>query len=499
MYTLSPQTIKYADSLAVEKYGIADIDLMRNAAKSCFEYIHPRLSHNDKTVILCGKGNNGGDGYEIASIFKKEFFDVTVINVFGVPPVTETAKTVYDECIQNGVKILPLSDAEDIIKNSSVIIDALFGVGFYGSIDENSDIGGLLNLCNQSEAKKIAIDTPSGINSADGKADGIVFAADMTITMAYIKTGMLSFPARRFCGKILIADIGYPASLCREIEKDALVADDEYIKSVIPKRKTESHKGSFGRLLMYCGSPDMTGAAVLSATAALRSGAGLVNIARNENTIRILQSHLTEPIFSVLTEGKQETEMLSLCKKASAVLIGCGMGQAECDKNILYSLIKNAECHLIIDADGINSLCENKLILREAKKTPILTPHPLEFARLAGKSVDEIQSDRINCAKQFAKEYGCIVVLKGASTVIAAPDGRLCINTSGNAGLAKGGSGDVLAGIIASFCAQGISPLDSAAAGVYLHGKAADILKEEISEYGLLPSDLPMTVAKLLP
>ncbi len=499
MYTLSPQTIKYADTLAVEKYGIADIDLMRNAAKNCFEYIYPNLSHDDKTVILCGKGNNGGDGYEIASIFKRELFDVTVINVFDVPPVTETAKTVYDECIQSGVTVLSLSEAEDAVRNATVIIDALFGVGFYGSIDTNSDIGKLLNLCNQSTSKKIAIDTPSGINSADGRADGVVFTADMTITMAYIKTGMLSYPARRFCGKILVADIGYPASLCQEIEKDAFVPDDEYIKSVIPKRRAETHKGSYGRLLMYCASPDMTGAAVLSATAALRSGAGLVNIARDENTIRILQSHLTEPIFSVLTEGNEGNEMLSLCKKASAVLIGCGMGQAECDKNVLYSLIKNAECHLIIDADGINSLCENKLILREAKKTPILTPHPMEFARLTEKSVDEIQSDRINSAKQFAKEYGCIVVLKGASTVIASPSGHLCINTSGNAGLAKGGSGDVLAGIIASFCAQGISPLDSAAAGVYLHGKAANILKEEISEYGLLPSDLPMAVAKLLP
>lgn len=498
MFTVSPQTIKYADALAVERYGLPDLALMKNAAKACFDYIYPLIKSGDKIVILCGKGGNGGDGYELARILKKEWFDVTAINVLDCEPNTETARTVYGECKKSGVNTLCSCEWKNVLSTANVIIDALFGVGFYGGIEKNTEIGKMLSFCNEKDALRIAIDVPSGINSGDGRCEGVAFEADLTITMAYIKTGMLCYPARQYCGKIKVADIGYPKDLCEQIKKDALIPDDEYVKQVLPKRQKNTHKGDFGRLLMYCGSPTMTGAAVLAAKAALRSGVGLVNIARDAETIKILQTHLVEPIFSPLFESAL-TEMLTLSEKASAILIGCGMGRAENDKNVLFSLIKNADCNLIIDADGINCLCENKIILREAKKTPILTPHPLEFARLIGKDAKEVQTNRLNLAREFAKEYGCVLVLKGAGTVIASPDASFAINTGGNAGLSKGGSGDVLAGLIASFAAQGISPFDSAVTGAYLHARGADILKEEISEYGLIPSDLPMAIAKLLP
>ncbi|MBE6681025.1 MAG: NAD(P)H-hydrate dehydratase [Ruminococcaceae bacterium] len=498
MYTLSPKTIKDADALAVSKYGISELTLMKNAAKSCHKYIYTLITKNDRVTILCGKGNNGGDGYEIASLLKNDGFDITVINVFDTIPGTDTAKHVFDDCLKNGVNVLAFAEYEKVLSKSTVIIDAVFGVGFYGSIDKSSDLGKLFSLCNGLDVLRIAIDTPSGINSADGTCRGIAFAADHTITMAYIKTGMVSYPAKKYCGNIMTADIEYPKELCDEILKDALIPDDDYIKTVIPKRSVDSHKGTYGRLLMFCGCQNMTGAAILSAKAALRSGAGLVNIARDKGTIRILQSHLTEPIFSPISENA-ENDLLSLSEKATAVLTGCGLGTSEYDKNALYSLIKNANCNLIIDADGINLICENTIILKEAKKPPILTPHPLEFSRLLGKTVSEIQQDRINCAKSFAKEYRCVLVLKGAATVIASPDGRLAVNTTGNPGLAKGGSGDVLAGVISSLCAQGLPPFESAVCGVYLHGKAADILKETIGEYGMLPSDLPLEIAKLLP
>lgn len=499
MYTLSPETIKYADALAVEKYNIPDIQLMKNAAKSCFDYICARISKDDNVLILCGKGNNGGDGYEIAHLLKNGGYFVRVINVFNCLPVTETSKEVFDGCKNAKVDILPFSSWQEELKKADVVIDALFGVGFYGCISTDSDIGKMLSLCNECQVKRIAIDTPSGINSADGRVEDVAFRADFTITMAYIKTGMISYPAREYCGDILVADIGYPAPLCEEIKKDALIPDDEYVKSAIPTRKPNTHKGSYGRLLMYCASENMTGAGVLAAKAALRSGVGLLNIARNEKTIRILQNHLIEPIFSCIDENDKCGQVLSLAEKATAVLIGCGLGTHEIDKDALLSLIKNAKCNLIIDADGINLLSENTLILKEADKTPILTPHPLEFARLSGKTISEVQQNRINLARDFAKEHGCVLVLKGASTVIASPDGRIAVNTSGNPGLSKGGSGDVLAGLIASFTAQGISPFDSAVLGVYLHGKAADNLSKTVSEYGLLPSDLPMEIARMLP
>ena len=288
MYTLSPETIKYADALAVEKYNIPDITLMKNAAKSCFEYFCEIISKSDKVLIFCGKGNNGGDGYEIARLMKTNGYSVRVLNVFDCLPNTETSRHVFEDCKNSGVDILPSSLWQEEIKKSDIIIDALFGVGFYGCIDSDSNIGKMLSLCNECSAKRIAIDTPSGINSADGRVEGIAFTADFTTTMAYIKTGMLSYPAREYCGEISVADIGYPDELCREIPKDALIPDDEYVKAVLPKRMPNTHKGSYGRLLMYCASENMTGAGVLAANAALRSCAGLVNIARNEKTIRIL-------------------------------------------------------------------------------------------------------------------------------------------------------------------------------------------------------------------
>lgn len=499
MYTLSPKTMKYADRLATEEYSIPEKVLMENAARACFDLMLPLLTDKDKTIILCGKGNNGGDGYLLASLFDSAGCDVTAINVFDCEPDTEPALSVYKDCLDKKIVIAAFSEWKTLISSATVIVDALFGVGFHGSIDKSSEIGKMLTECNSADALRYAIDTPSGIDSLNGRCDGIAFRAHTTITMAFPKTGMLSYPAREFCGDIKTVDIGYPKELCDKIEKDAFTPDDEYVKRILPTRKPNTHKGNYGRLLMYCGSYNMTGAAVLSATAALRAGCGLVNIARDKQTLDILKSHLTEPIFSEISGDNKVHEVTALCEKATAALIGCGLGKDNGDRDVLFTLIKNADCNLIIDADGINLLCENINILKEAKKVVVLTPHPLEFARLIGKSVSEVQADRLSLARDFAKQYGCVVLLKGANSIIAGPDGTTSINTTGNPGLSKGGSGDVLAGIVASFTAQGISPFDSAVLGAYLHGKAADILKDRISEYGLLPSDLPMAVAQLLP
>ena len=500
MYTLAPSVIKEADKLATEKYGISGLTLMKNAAKSCFDIIFPLIRHDSKIAIICGKGNNGGDGYELASLLKREYIDVNVIKFFGCEPQTGDALAVYKDYIGCGGNVISADKSHGILERADVIIDALFGVGFYGSIEKESDCGKILEFCNSLDCKRIAIDVPSGINSADGSVTGVAFKAHLTLTMAYIKTGMISYPAKEYCGKILTADIGYPKNLCDEIRKDALVPDDEFVKSIIPKSPENSHKGTFGRLMMFCASPYMTGAGVLAATAALRSGVGLVNIVRDSETLRILQTRLTEPIFSpVNVKENGSKELILLSEKASAILIGCGLGCEPHDKTAVYDLIKNASCPIILDADGINAVSENIMVLKEAKQTPILTPHPLEFARLCNLGVEKIQQNRIALAKEFAKEYGCVLVLKGAGSIIASPDGRIAVNTSGNPGLSKGGSGDVLAGLCASLMCRGISAFDCACASVYLHGKAADILKKEISEMGFLPSDLPLAIAKLLP
>ncbi len=498
MYTVSPKAIKTLDNMAVEEMGISELTLMKTAAKNAYEAFKGVLSSDSRILILCGNGNNGGDGYELANILIDEWYDVTVLNVFDCEPLSDAAKCVYHDCKKNGVKFVNVNEALNLIDKADIILDAIFGVGFYGSIDKQSDIGKLLCACNNSTAFKIAIDVPSGINSGDGTVSGACFEADMTATMAYYKTGMLCYPAREYCGETVVCNVGYPKEMKESIPFDALVPDDEYIKSVIPKRKPNTHKGTYGRLLMYVGSEHMTGAAILAAKGALRSGVGLVNIANDEKTLRVLQNILAEPVFSPLYEKTAKAQLLVLSGRANAFLVGCGIGDSKFNEKIVKGLIESVYCNIIIDADGINCLASNIMVLRKAKRMPIITPHPLEFARLTGKTVDEVQSNRLNLAKEFAKENNCIVVLKGASTVIASPE-RLAVNINGNAGLSKGGSGDVLAGVISSFVAQGTDPFDAAVAGVYLHGKAGDMLTEKISTYGLLPSDLPMEIAKQLP
>jgi len=501
MYTVSPEGIKNADALAVSKYGIPELTLMKNASRGCADTIYRMASKKDRIVILCGKGNNGGDGYELASILGKLCLDTAVINVFDCEPTGKAAFSVYKSCKEYGTEIYPSDMYSSVIDGASIIVDAIFGTGFSGNITKGSKIGAIIEKANSRNAVRIAIDVPSGINCGDGSISEVNFNAFMTLTMAYIKTGLMSYPARDFCGEIKVIDIGYPKQMEEEISFDAIIPDSGYITGVFPERKKNSHKGDFGHLLTYCGSPFMTGAAILAANAALRSGVGLVNIARDEKTLSVLQNHLVEPVFSPLSPdvAERQNEFLKLSQRATACLVGCGMGKDEGDASVCQHIIKNVKIPIILDADGINVIAANKHILSEAAETPIITPHPLEFSRLIGKDVSEIQQNRLKFAREFAKEYGCVVVLKGAATVTASPDGFAAINTTGSSGLAKGGSGDVLAGLIASLRAQGMSAFDSAASGVFLHGLACDILCRTCSERGILPSDLISVISSLLP
>lgn len=503
MYSVLPQTIKKADRLAQTEYGISSLTLMQRAAKSALSHIYPHINSKSVITVLCGKGNNGGDGYEIAAILSDKGYNVSVADVFSTLPASDEAKTCREHYISSRKNvILDNNTLKSQIEDSNVIIDAIFGVGFHGGIEKDSDIGKIIELANNTSSFRIAIDTPSGVNCADGTVKAVAFKADLTVTISFLKTGLMSYPARLFCGEIKCADIGFPKELVEKLDKDAVIPDESYIKEKIPKRRPDTHKGSFGKLLSFCGSPLMTGAAYLAALSALRTGAGLVTAAADTKTLSVLQNRLSETVFydvGNLSEKGDLEKLISLCNNSSAVLIGCGLGKDTDVQSAVFEIIKKTKSKLIIDADGINMLSSNINVLREAKHMPVITPHPAEFSRLSGKSVEEIQSDRLNCARCFSKEYGCITVLKGASTVISAPDGRIAVNTTGNPGLAKGGSGDVLSGIVSSLICQGIDSFEAAVCAVYLHGKAADILKENISEYGLLPSDLPMAVAHLLP
>lgn len=502
MFSVNASTIGFADNLAEQKYGISKKALMQNAVNAIYTQVSPLLNKDQKILILCGTGNNAGDGYGVANSLMKNSFDVTVLPVLSGKPKSQEALCNYDIYEKTGGKFI---NCDEYLENGcdtyDVIIDAVFGVGFAGEIERDTPLFDIFQKANNSTAFKIAIDVPSGINCDDGTVKGICFKADFTVSLAFYKTGMLSYPAREYCGKITLCDIGFSKELCERVQKDALICDDEYIKNAIPKRESNTHKGTYGTLVSFCGSKDMTGAVYLSSMAALRSGVGLLKIASDNKTLDILKLRLSEPVFCPVDISLKEDldNLVSLCDKSDAVLIGCGLGTSQNTKNAVKYIIKNTKSKIILDADGINAISDSINILKEAAESVILTPHPSEFSRISGFDVKAIQSDRINKARAFAKEYSCTLMLKGASTVICDKDENTAINTTGNPGLSKGGSGDVLAGLCASLFCQGLSDFNAAVCASYLHGKAADNLAQSIGQHGLLPSDLPLEIAKLLP
>ncbi|MDF2686050.1 MAG: carbohydrate kinase, partial [Clostridia bacterium] len=369
----------------------------------------------------------------------------------------------------------------DIIDSCDLAVDCIFGTGFTGSIDNKiSDVVEKVN-----KKPVIACDIPSGAQCDDGKVKGTCIKAIKTITFVTLKPCHYLYPSKNFCGEIKIADIGIPYEAVEKQKPYIKLITENDIDNIIKIRMQNTHKGSYGSLQMVCGSENMIGAAYLAAQGALRSGVGLIYMAIEGRAREILQCKLSEPVFV-----KRDAEI-----KSTAILIGCGLGK---DSFLLNEYLKRKK-PTVIDADGLNYLSQNPDILNEDNNEQlILTPHPLEMSRLCGLSVEEIEGNRIETARNFAIQKKLILILKGKHTLIATPGGNVYINTTGNTGLAKGGSGDVLAGIISGLLAQGYSTEESAISGVYLHGKAADILKEEISEYGMLPSDLPLTVAIIL-
>ncbi len=498
-----PKTFQDAENYLFDRKGVSPLALMKSAASGMLECIIHRIDAFDAITVLCGKGNNAGDGYELARLLRKKGHNVTCISIFGAPPATDIALHCFEEYVSGGGSVItdPAS-ATKAIAVSDIVIDAIFGIGFKGVIEESSLAYKLIDTANRARALRIALDVPSGLRSDDGSVGGIAFMADETLTVTAHKIGMLSYPGRAFCGYVSVVDIGIPEDLMNSYECNHIVADDAYIKKVLPARREISNKGDFGKLLCICGSENMTGAAILSLEAALRAGTGLVTLASEKSVTDCAKFRLCEPIYSPIS-WDDENSLDRLKEKLSGyntLLVGCGLGKSETKKDFLEYVIRNYRGQLIIDADGINMLSDNINILREAHKIPIITPHPGEFSKISGLDTVYINDNRIKCAKEFSEKHRCITVLKGAGTIIASPDRRYAVNISGNAGLAKGGSGDVLAGLISGLAANpNVAAFEAAVCGVYLHGRAADVLKEKFSEYGLLPSDLAKEFAKMLP
>lgn len=491
-FVVTNEQMKNAERICAEE-SVSYIRLMENAGIACAEEIIKLVPKGGYTTILCGSGNNGGDGFVISAVLASHGISSAVVLINGEPH-TDCAKHHFHRL--HGSKILDWSEHREAcceqILRSDVVVDCIYGTGFHGTLPENA--ANAIRFANKCPIR-VAVDVPSGVNSDTGEMDKNCFMPTHTLIIAAIKRGLLALPCCDLIGETKLLDIGID-EFCYGSDYVAGITDDSF-RRPFAKRVRSSHKGSYGRLLNIAGCLNYNGAAVLSTKAALRTGVGLCTLAAPISTMKIAACHINECTYIPLPETENGTtadgafrHLADSLRKATAVSIGCGMGNNENTRNLVEAVIRNATCPIIIDADGINSIAANIDILKERKGEIILTPHVLEFSRISGLSVNEIQRDRIGTAKAFAEKYGITVVLKGSNTVIACSDGLVFINTCGNSGLAKGGSGDVLTGIIASMTAQGIPPKKAAASGVYCHALASDLLLETMPEESMLPSDI---------
>lgn len=501
--------ISEIDSFSAEKLNLSVKELMRKSGEAVADTVRSRVSPGSTVIVLAGKGNNGGDGYA-AAVSLMEEYDLTVFDVLGKGQKNEAGRYFLELYKKRGGKLENYEPTDKIhseIKNADCIIDAVFGTGFVGEMPES--IRPLAITVREAvETHKIAIDVPLGINSDDGSVSDFVISVEATVALTFIKPGIISYPARAYVGEIIYDSLGLPEE---EINKNFQfkyhMVDSEFVRKALPPREKNSNKGTFGKLLIISGSDKYRGAAHLSSEAALRGGVGLVTFVGSGSLIGELSPKYPEivykevaPICDIGDEGIREVCQLS--EKHTTTLIGSGSDNTHGLLRLTLALLSSEGGTLILDADAINALSEigerGILAIRNSKRRVLITPHPLEFARLTGDEVASVQLHRLEKAEKFAKENGVVVVLKGASTIIT--DGEsVYINASGSSALAKAGSGDVLAGLIGAMCAQkNMSDQIAATVSVYLHGVAGDSLAKEYSAYGVTPSDLPKSIAKQL-
>jgi len=503
MFLVTSEEMQQIDRQTIESFGLPGRVLMENAGRGAtqifFDSFHDIL--NKKIGVVAGRGNNGGDGFVIARYLFQKQIKVTVYLLSEKNLVKGDAASNLDLLDVLGVEVIEMPDLDSFEKHKNsmlskdIWIDAILGTGL------KSDVKGyfkdVITFINSLKKSVFAVDMPSGLNSDTGQICGICMQADTTATFAFPKNGHFLYPGADYTGNLKVVDIGIPQYIVAQVEPLQYLLKAEWICSFFHKRPADIHKGDTGHLIAVAGSVGKTGAAVMTAISAMRAGAGLVTLAVPESINHVLETQVIEAMTHPLpeTNGGMLDEssfdmIIDLLKGKKCLAIGPGLGTAPGTKMLVQKIVKESLLPVVIDADGINNIAGNTDILKNNAAPVILTPHPKEMSRLTNTTVSSIQKDRIKSARNFAVEYNVYVVLKGAGTVIAHPDGKVFINPTGNSGMASGGMGDVLTGIIAGFICQGYSPGLSANAGVYLHGAAADALAEEKMPFGYLATDL---------
>ena len=489
-----------------DEIGTKFLALMEKAGSGCASLLMESYAPEDGPVtVVCGNGKNGGDGFVIARKLLRAGYEVSVVLAFGAPKAADAIEN-YRRATDLSVPVFSWGTPEvsEAVKTASVLVDCLFGIGFRGAANElQSEV---FSAMNEAPGDTVSIDVPSGVVTDTGEVLGTAVKADRTIAISTLKPLHVRYPAREYCGEICILDIGILPASYAVVTPHLHTLTGEEAAALLPVRSRTAHKNDAGHVLSLCGSYRMPGAACLCANAALRAGAGLLTAAYPEPAYPSIASHLTEAMSLPLpsADGMLSAEALPVLKdflkKATVLVAGCGLGQSEEVRKVLVELLKTADVPVVLDADALNNLAGDLSVLKARTSPTVLTPRPGEMARLTGKPVSDVTSDRIAVAKAFADEYGVTVLLKGADTVIASSETEnIFVNTSGNESLAKGGSGDTLSGILAAFLAQGMGPLEAAAAAAYYHGKAGESCCLDKAVRSILATDLIEALPFVLP
>ncbi len=516
MDLVTARQMQNMDGQTINSFGVPGLVLMENAARGAFEMLKNKYTplKGKRIAVLAGRGNNGGDGFVMArylmemGVVTHTFLLSTKDKVQG--DAKENLILLEKLCkVHEDSSLVEVPDQKAFLTRKSdiihhdIFIDAILGTGL------NSDVRGffkeLIALLNASGRPIFSVDIPSGLNSDTGQPCGIAIEADATATFAFAKAGHILYPGNTFTGDLKVIDIGIPNFIAQKENIRLHLLDNPAIAALFQPRDFISHKGNYGHLLAVAGSAGKTGAAALCANAAARSGTGLVTLGVAKALNARMESQVTEAMtFPLPDEGREFLgfscleNIVSLAKDKTALAIGPGIGTDKATQKLVQKIVTTIKIPMVIDADGLNCIAINTDVLKTKKAPAILTPHPGEMARLCNLSTKQIQENRLDIAKQFSKKFDTILVLKGSQTLVSLPDGRVFINSTGNPGLASGGMGDVLTGMIAGFAAQGFQPEDAAVAGVYIHGMCADLLAEEIGTFGFLASDMVDIIPQII-
>lgn len=483
----------YALDAAAIAGGIPSIQLMKRAGRAAFELLLERFPAPALISVYCGAGNNGGDGYVLAALAAQRKLSVQVIQLTAPEKLSGEARQAYDFAVQEGVNIL--SFAQAVAPSSGVIVDALLGIGLRGA--PAGEFAAAIEQINSTGLPVLALDIPSGLDADTGAVAGSVVQAHITISYIALKRGLLTGRGPAVCGELVLADLDVPASTYAEVLPSVERLNLAELLPLLPPRAADAHKGDFGHVMVIGGDTGYGGAALMAAEAAARTGAGKVSVATRPEHVFAIIARRPEIMASGVVSG-QELEVL--LARPTLLVVGPGLGRTPWSEQMLQQAIKSG-LPLVLDADALNILAEGRVVPvagHQQHSAWLLTPHPAEAARLLGITTAEVQADRFAAARAISSRYNASVILKGAGSLVASVDELIGVVTDGNPGMASGGMGDVLSGILGGLMAQGLSAHDAARLGAVVHACAADLAAEDLGQRSLLATDLIPYLGQLL-